>query len=453
MKHSRYVVTNGILFASMALVQNVTAADCEPAKISWGSNNACSLVSTFIPDGGIRDYMSQPRRENEKLVGVGAARYKCEVGVLIKVSASCDESIDAYAATRANTLPTPQNVALPKVGSDADLAPYKTSAVTKASTVTQLTNEVGAWESQMSKDMKAQEARMVAYTDTKHSESRSYTDTKNTEAKSYTDTKSSQTLDSANSYTNTKSSETLTSANNYANTRANQALASANSYTDTKSSQTLSSANSYTDSKANQTLASANTYTDNKATATLNSANSYTNTQSSQTLNSANAYTDSKSTATLNSANTYTNNTNSTTLANSKTYTDSKSASTLTAANNYTDQAVANIQQSGGGTTTDPNRAWTLSFVGQTGTFNEGYKSSGFCSTRNLSFQFNDNGSLRIFSGGLTYREIPAPVGTNSISLSIACTGGAGGTSSPAQVLYPIADPQGQLTGFQVRTS
>jgi hypothetical protein len=375
----------------------VSASDCPPTQLTWGTNNLCSVLSTFVADGDSRTLISPPRKEAGKIVGVGTATFRCEVGTFKQVSATCDGGTDAYASTRATTLPTPQNVALPKIGSDADLAPYKTGTISKASTVTQLTNEVGTWESQLSKDMKAQEARLVAYTDTKTTEA------VNT-SRSYTDTKSSQTLASANSYTNTKSAETLASANSYANTRASQALASANSYTDTKANQTLASANSYTDSKATATLNSANSYTNAKSTETLNSANSYTNTKSTQTLNSANAYTDSKAVATLNSANTYTNNSSATMLANSKTYTDSKSASTLTAANNYTDQEVANIQQS---TTPvgEDKTPWWERFKGQTVTIapNKTAPEGQFCLYSSFRGSYCPNGEGDKYNGGVNW--------------------------------------------------
>jgi hypothetical protein len=346
---------------------NAMAANCAPVEVSWGSADECKVLSTEVKDGESKVLISPPRREANKFVGVGSATFKCEVGTLTYVSGSCGNMVDSYSSQRVSTLPTAQTA--PTVASSTELSPVRSTNTLKSAQVTQLTNEVGSWESQMSKDMKAQEARMVAYTDTKHSQATSYTDTKATEtlasANSFTNTKAAETLASANSFTNTKSAETLASANSYANTRANQALASANSYTDTKSSQTLASANSYTDSKATATLNSANSYTNSKSTETLNSANSYTNTQSTQTLNSANAYTDSKATATLNSANTYTNNSSATTLANSKTYTDSKSASTLTAANNYTDQEIASVSQQGSTGTDAGAKPWSTYFKGQ----------------------------------------------------------------------------------------
>jgi hypothetical protein len=426
--------------ASGLIHTQVQASDCQPTQLTWGASNLCSVLSTFVADGDSRTLISPPRKESGKIVGVGTATFRCEVGTFKQVSATCDGGTDAYASTRATTLPTPQNVALPKVGSDADLAPYKTGTISKASTVTQLSNEVGSWESQMSKDMKAQEARMVAYTDAKTNEAVST-------SRSYTDTKSSQTLASANSYTNTKSSETLTSANNYANTRANQALASANSYTDTKANETLASANSYTDSKATATLNSANSYTNSKSTETLNSANSYTNTKSTQTLNSANAYTDSKATATLNSANTYTNNSSSTTLANSKSYTDSKSASTLTAANNYTDQEIAAVSQAQQPTAGSTYKSWTLAFVGDVKVFQKGRLSANFCSLNDFSVKITPEGAINLYNGTtqvFLIETIPRPAGSSSAKLGEAC--------SPSTEAYakPIVDVSGNLTGWQV---
>jgi hypothetical protein len=407
---------------------NAMAANCVPVEVRWGSADECKVLSTEIADGESKMLISPPRREANKFVGVGSATFKCEIGKLTYVSGSCGNMVDSYSSQRVSTLPTAQTA--PTVASSTQLSPVRSQNTVKSASVTQLTNEVGSWESQMSKDMKAQEARMVAYTDTKHSEARSYTDTKAT-----------QTLNSANSYTNTKSSETLASANSYANTRANQALASANSYTDTKANQTLASANSYTDSKANQTLASANSYTDSKATATLNSANSYTNSKSTETLNSANsytnskstetlnsanAYTDSKATATLNSANTYTNNSSSTTLANSKTYTDSKTASTLTAANSYTDQEVASVASQSSGTDTGV-KPWSTYFKGQC--------KNGYC--------IRSDGALPTYTRYGTIMGYVFPNDGETINYSTTINYGDGGTNT-----YCYAHPISGATGY-----
>jgi hypothetical protein len=284
---------------------NAMAANCAPVEVRWGSADECKVLSTEVKDGESKVLISPPRREANKFVGVGSATFKCEVGTLTYVSGSCGNMVDSYSSQRVSTLPTAQTA--PTVASSTELSPVRSQNTLKSASVTQLTNEVGSWESQMSKDMRAQEARMTAYTDTK----------------------SSETLASANSYANSRAVEegdrAQNNSYNYANTRAIQ-----------EGDRAQNNATTYTNTKSSETLASANTYTDSKANATLNSANSYTNSSSTNTLASANSYS------------------------------DSKSVGTLQQSKDYTDQKVSTTSQQ---STSQASAAWWTPYVGQTYSF------------------------------------------------------------------------------------
>lgn len=146
------------------------AANCAPVEVHWGAANECRVLSTEVADGESKSLISPPRRVENKFVGVGSATFRCEVGKLTYVTGTCGNMVDSYSSQRVSTLPTAQTA--PTVASSTELSPVRSTNTLKSAQVTELSNEVGAWESQLSKDMKAQEARMVAYTDTKHSEAK-----------------------------------------------------------------------------------------------------------------------------------------------------------------------------------------------------------------------------------------------------------------------------------------